>query len=175
MDIKVDNLDFDTLRLIDENGQYQQYNLKQELKINESILQQEMLEQPSKYIYWSSLLEKLRYYQELEDLKLEKIVAGLDGDARAYIKKNDGKPTKDQVDAYIKQQDEYITQRQRCIHYDHIIGRVQRIVKAFEQRKDMIQSYGKQVANDWSYGHGAGSKSEIGDYSHKVQPQVGGY
>jgi len=179
LDINVDNLDFQELRIVDESGQFRAYDMSKELKINESILQQEMLEQPSKYIYWSSLLEKLRYYQEMEDLKLEVVWAKLDGKAREEIKAKSEKPTKDQVESYIKQQDEYLTQKKVCLHYTHIIGRIQRIVKAFEQRKDMLQSYGKQVANDLSYGQGAGSKFMQDEQAYlnyaqqQVNPQIG--
>lgn len=179
IDISVDNLDFQSLRIIDESKQELVFDMRNELKINESILQQEMLEQPSKYIYWSSLLEKLKYYQEMEELNLEVIWAKLDGKAREEIKAKSEKPTKDQVESYIKQQEEYLNQKKVCLHYTHIIGRLQRIVKAFEQRKDMLQSYGKQVANDLNYGQGAGSKfiqDEQAYYQYaqqQVNPQIG--
>ncbi|AGY48556.1 hypothetical protein Spock_156 [Bacillus phage Spock] len=179
IDVNVDTLDFQNLRIKDESGQELIYDMRNELKINESILQQEMLEQPSKYIYWSSLLEKLRYYQEMEELNLEVVWSKLDGEARTHITAQGGKATKDQVEAYIKQQEAYLKQKKVCVHYTHVIGRLQRIVKAFEQRKDMLQSYGKQVANDLSYGHGAGSKFMQDEQAYlnyaqqQVNPQIG--
>lgn len=160
MEIRVDSLDFSYLRLIDDNGQFEEYDLREELKVNEGNLLQEMLQQPSKYIYWSSLLEKLKLYQEQAELKLEMKVAELDGKARAFITSNGGKPTKDIVEAYIKQQKEYEVETNKVQYFEYIVGRITRIVKAFEQRKDMLQSYGKQVAEDKVYGRGAGSHIE---------------
>lgn len=160
MEIKVDNLDFGLLRLIDETGQYVEYDLTQELKVNEDNLLTEMLEQPSKYIYWSSILERIKFYQEGVELELELKVAELDPEARGYLKQQGEKPTKDMVDAYVKRQESYIEIRKRMALYEHISGRMNRIVKSFEQRKDMLQSYGKQVAENKLYGRGAGSKFE---------------
>lgn len=160
LDIKVDSLDFQLLRIIDETGQYVEYDLKRELSINERNLQKEMLEQPSKYIYWSSILEKIKYFQESTELKLELLMAKLDKEARAELSKDGGKPTKDSVESYIKRQPEYEAARSNCQYYDYIAGRIARIVKSFEQRKDMLQSYGKQLADQKTFGHGAGSKLE---------------
>lgn len=160
MDIRVDNLDFSYLRLVDDSGQFEEYNLKEELKVNEGNLLQEMLQQPSKYIYWSSLLEKLKWYQEDAELKLEVKIAELDKEAREFITNGNGKPTKDVVEAYIKQQPSYGAEKQKVQYLEYTVGRITRIVKAFEQRKDMLQSYGKQVAEDKLYGRGAGSQFE---------------
>jgi hypothetical protein len=160
LEIKIDSFDFDSLKIIDENGQYVEYNLKEELKVNEANLLLEMLQQPSKYIYWASILEKIKYFQEAQELELEMEVAQLDEQARKFITDNGGKPTKDIVEAYIKRQPSYQQARTNCQYYEYIGGRIGRIVKAFEQRKDMLQSYGKQIAEDKLYGRGAGSSFE---------------
>ncbi|AHN66612.1 hypothetical protein Bcp1_137 [Bacillus phage Bcp1] len=160
LDIKVDSIDFQELRIIDENGEYVMYDMREELKVNEANLLQEMLHQPSKYIYWSSILEKIKFFQEKTEMQLELVVAKFDSEAREEIKKNGDKPTKDSVDAYIKQKEEYVSAREQCHYYEYIAGRLARIVKAFEQRKDMLQSYGKQIAEDKTYGAGAGSRIE---------------
>lgn len=160
LDVKVDILDFQDLRIIDENGEFVIYDMREELKVNEKNLLREMLEQPSKYIYWSSVLEKIKFFQEKTELQLEITVAKFDSEAREAIKKNGDKPTKDSVDAYIKLKDEYVAAREQVHYYEYIAGRLARIVKAFEQRKDMLQSYGKQIAEDKTYGAGAGSRIE---------------
>ncbi|QZA69927.1 recombination mediator protein [Bacillus phage 278BB001] len=157
LDVNVGSLDFYNLRLIDENGQFQEYNLEELLKVNEDNYMQEMIEQPAKYIYWSSVLERLKYFQESAELELETTVASLDQEAREYLKDTVPKPTKDMVESYIKRQPTYKSAKDKEIQYNYIVGRVQRIVKAFEQRKDMLQSYGKQVIDNQQYGRGAGS------------------
>lgn len=156
LEVKVDSLDFDQINIIDENKQFETFNLKKELAVNEHNLLTEMLEQPSKYIYWSSVLEKLKFFQESTELQLEFLVATLDKQARDEMKQIGEKPTKDSVDAFIKRSEKYQAMRQSCLGYDYVIGRVQRIVRAFEQRKDMLQSYGKQVLENQLYGKGAG-------------------
>jgi transcriptional regulator of heat shock response len=158
LEIHVTSLDFSTLRIIDKTGNLHEYDLQEILKITEANLEGQMLEQASTYIYWASLLEELKYYQELAEKTLEKVIADLDPEARKHLTNEGTKPTKDTVDAYIKRQDEYDTAKTDLLNYNRIVGRVARVVKAFEQRKDMLQSYGKQVSDQKSYGHGAGSR-----------------
>jgi hypothetical protein len=160
LEIKVDSLDFRFLRIVDNQGEFEEYDLKEELKVNEAILTTEMLQQPSKYIYWSSLLEKIKLYKEQAEMTLELEIAKMDQEARDFITSHQGKPTKDIVEAYIKRQPAYETLSNNVQYFKYIEGRIARIVKAFEQRKDMLQSYGKQVAEDKAYGRGAGSYIE---------------
>lgn len=152
----LDNLDFNYLRLIDETGNFVEIDLKEELSVNEDILEREMLQQPSKYVYWSSILEKLRLFQENAELELDILLGKLDKEARDSLEK----PTKDAVDGYIKRTEAYKVAKEKCNYYDYLVKRLQFIVRAFEQRKDMLQSYGKQKAHDRSYGQGAGSQIE---------------
>lgn len=157
LNVKVDSIDFQHLAIIDESGQYVEYDLTKELAVNESNLLQEMLHQPAKYIYWSSMLEKIKYFQESTELELELVEAKLDKVAREQLEK----PTKDSVEAYIKRTEDYQNARKKCSYYEYLSGRIQRIVKAFEQRKDMLQSYGKQLADQKSFGQGAGTRFEV--------------
>lgn len=155
--IHIDAFDFHLVRLVDESGILQEFNLNEELKVNENNLLKEMLEQPGKYIYWASVLEKLKYYQESRELDLEKKEAELEPIARAELVESDKKPTKDMIAAYIRRDANYLQIRQDLLTFNHVIGKVTRIVKAFEQRKDMLQSYGKQVLENQLYSKGAGS------------------
>jgi len=157
LDIVIDAFDFNTVRLVDENGQVESFNLKEELKVNEHNLLKEMLEQPGKYIYWASVLEKLKFYQESKELSLERREAELEPIARKELKAEETKPTKDMIAAYIKRDEQYQQIQNELQTYNLIIGKVSRIVKAFEQRKDMLQSYGKQVLENQLYSKGAGS------------------
>jgi hypothetical protein len=160
VEIKIDQFDFDTLVLTDETGQTITYNLREELKVNEANLLQEMLHQPSKFIYWASIYEKLKYFQEAKELEAERVIARIDTEAREYYKGTETKATKDVVEAYRKSKDEYHEVMTELNYYDFIVGKILRIVKAFEQRKDMLQSYGKQVLEQKGYGAGAGTRIE---------------
>lgn len=175
LDIKLDRLDFQILRLIDESGQHITLDLQKELSVNEANLEVEMLQQPSKYVYWSSILEKIRFFQESAELEMELLIAELDKEAREELPKEDIKPTKDSVDNYIKRTEAYKVQKEKCNHYAYLVKRIQFIVRAFEQRKDMLQSYGKQIAQDRTYGQGAGSKHYEDHYQNpNNQPQIPG-
>jgi hypothetical protein len=89
------------------NGQVESFNLKEELKVNEHNLLKEMLEQPGKYIYWASVLEKLKFYHESKELSLERREAELEPIARKELKAEETKPTKDMIAAYIKRDKQY--------------------------------------------------------------------
>lgn len=154
MEINIGSFDFEWLGLKDETGQTQQFNLRDELRVNEQNLMQEMLEQPAKYIYWSSVLEKLKYFQEAAELKAEREIARIDAEAREHYKGSDTKATKDVVETYRKQHVDYEGIMNNLHYYNMVVGYVTRIVKAFEQRKDMLQSYGKQIADQKGYGAG---------------------
>lgn len=167
MQIKVDTFDFDNISLVDESGQLQEFNLKKELAVNEYNLMTEMLEQPSKFIYWAAILEKLKYFQESKELQLEQLIAQLDTAARDHYAGTTTKATKDVVEAYRKSQPEYAEMMASINYYNYIVGKVARIVKAFEQRKDMLQSYGKQVAEQKMFGQGAGGT--IPKYQYPLQ------
>jgi len=156
MDIQLDNLDFYYLRLIDETGQFQEIDLRKELAVNENQLEREMLQQPSKYVYWTSVLERIRLFQDNAELEMEVLMGELDKEAREVLEK----PTKDSVEGYIRRTEKYQNQKRKCNYYEYLVRRLNFIVKAFEQRKDMLQSYGKQKANEKVYGQGAGTRQE---------------
>ncbi|WWO58998.1 hypothetical protein [Listeria phage 20422-1] len=145
MDIHVDSLEFSQLRIIDGNGQVTELDLEKELRVNEYSMQEEFLNQAPKYIYWASILEKVRMYQESASLALEVVGAQMNEKARDYYKTVDTKPTKDQVEAYILQQEEYQVAYKQLLTYNHLVKQLQYVVKAFEQRKDMLIQYGADL------------------------------
>lgn len=164
MDIQVESLDFHTIKLIDETGEFVEIDLQSELGINEHNLEVEMREQPSKYLYWTSVLEKVRLFKESAELELEFLEGRLDREARVELPKMDMKPTKDSVEGFMRRNQDYQEARQKCNHYDYLVRRLNFIVKSFEQRKDLLQSYGRQIMHDEQYGHRAGryhDKTEI--------------
>ncbi|WNO29879.1 hypothetical protein [Bacillus phage SDFMU_Pbc] len=158
MDVNINSFDFDLIRLIDETGASVDYNLREELAVNEHNLLQEMLEQPAKFVYWASLLEQLKYYQESKELECERVTAQVDDAARQHYNSTGTKPTKDMVETYRRLRPEYEQVMLEYMQLKLIVGKVSRIVKAFEQRKDMLQSFGKQLAEHKFYGSGAGGK-----------------
>ncbi|MCC9083806.1 hypothetical protein LOS22_15390 [Enterococcus faecium] len=77
LDLRVNDLEFRKIRVTDENGETIVFDLTEELQVNEFSVRQAFLEQPAKYTYWTSLLERLRMYQENYELQAEKRKAEL--------------------------------------------------------------------------------------------------
>ena len=152
VDLFVESLDFDTINIKTASGETVTFNLKQELTINEFDMNSEFALQPSKYVYWSSLLETVRSYLESAQLTEEVKRADLYEPARlALVASGVTKPTKDQIDAKILQTPEYITTKETVARYSLYVKKLQYIVKAFEQRKDMIQQMGAEKRRQLDY------------------------
>lgn len=136
-------MDFGRIRIRDANGEVREYNLNQELVINEYNLQEEFRLQPSKYVFWSSVLEQVRGYQESAQLQEERVRADLYEKARqSLIEGGSPKPTKDQIEAWIIRQEEYVKAREQVLGYSNFVRQLQYVVKAFEQRRDMLTQVG---------------------------------
>lgn len=152
LDITVGSLDFSTIRIKDSNNQAYEYDLKAELQINEHNLQAEFKEQASKYVYWTSILEQLRGYQESAELQEERVRANLYEQGRlALINEGSAKPTKDQVEAWLMRQEPYVQAREQVLAYSKFVRQLQYVVKAFEQRRDMLTQIGADQRKQKEY------------------------
>lgn len=139
LDIVVNDLEFTKIRIRDANGEYREYDLQEELQINEHNLDNEIKLQPGKYVYWSSILEQLRAYLEAAELKEEHLKAQLYEMAReALIQAGTPKPTKDQIDSWILRQETYKEAQQQTLTYHRFVKQVNYVVKALEQRHTML-------------------------------------
>ncbi len=152
LDLRVNDLEFRKIRVTDENGETIVFDLTEELQVNEFSVRQAFLEQPAKYTYWTSLLERLRMYQENYELQAEKRKAELyEPSRKSLIEQGVTKPTKDQIEAQIMLDEQYYALRQSIISLTFNVRQVQYVVKAFEQRKDMLIQYGADLRRDFEY------------------------
>lgn len=152
LEISVGSLDFNVISIRDSSGNVHTYDLMQELQINEHDLQTEFKLQASKYVYWASVLEQVRGYLEASELQEEKIKASLYENARsALIAEGSPKPTKDQVEAWIMRQENYINAREQVLGYNKFVKQLQYVVKSFEQRRDMLTQIGADVRKQKEY------------------------
>lgn len=156
MDVRLDDISGE-FRIIDENGEIRSYNLHDELRINEANLAQEFLQQPSKYLYWGSVLEKVNMYLDSAKWKLEVLEANLRDEARIFFTQKNVKSNAQMIDDYAKKNQSWQDQRAQITNLEFIVKQTKLIVRSFEQRKDMLQSYGAQIRNDINYGNGAGN------------------
>lgn len=152
LNLRVDDLEFKTIKIIDDNGEVVTHDLQTELQVNEFNVRTAFLEQPAKYTYWTSILERLRMYQENYELKAEKKKSELYEPSRvALINQGVAKPTKDQIEAQIMLDEDYYKLRQSIVNLSFNVRQLQYIVKAFEQRKDMLIQYGADLRREYEY------------------------
>lgn len=146
MEINVGAFDFDTITIKDRNGETRTFNLSEELKVNEFNVVGEFLEQPAKYVYWSSILERVRMYKESAELQAETYKASMYETARmSLVDAGINKPTKEQVNSVILSDEGYIKLLEAVNMYTYIVGQLVYVVKAFEQRRDMLIQYGADL------------------------------
>lgn len=152
LDLRVDSLDFDNIRIIDENGEVTNYNVNQELQVHEFNVRQAFLEQPAKYAFWSSVLEKLKLYQETYEMQLSTRKAELYDTCRVQlVERGIAKPTKDQIEAEILLDEKYQQIANTVIVTNYNVRRMSAFVKAVEQRKDMLIQYGADLRRENEY------------------------
>lgn len=107
--------------------------------INKHDISEELYMQPQKYVYYTALLEKVRSYLEGAKLAEEVMHAKLYEPARVGLVASMGKnPVKDQIEAEILNDEEYLDKREQVIILESTVKNLQYIVRAFEQRKDML-------------------------------------
>lgn len=162
--ITVADLDFYKITIKDENGNQRQVDLQEELRFDKQNAEEHFQTNSAKYIYWSSLLERLNFQLEKANAKLEQVEALLDETARNSITK----PTKDSVTAWIQRQDSWQEAKDLVIRTKYMCNHVNRIVKAFEFRNSMLKQQGEQNRHDEGFGYGAGRHS-----SERSERQVG--
>lgn len=115
------------------------YDIRDELTIDEHNLSKDLREQPSKYMYWASILEKARSYYEASSIELERIYAKLYEPCRLKsVAQGVQRPTKDQINSLIIQEEEYIKAQDINKNYEMYVKQLQYVVRAFESRKDML-------------------------------------
>lgn len=145
MEIHLDSLDFDSFTIKDKNGNHIEISVRDELVINETNIQQEFLGQSGKYAYWANLLEIVRHHLEVEQRKLETLGSQLNLTVRHQYKVNGEKPTKDMVESAIFTDGSYQQQLQEVEKWNYRTKQIQYVVKAFEQRKDMLIQFGADL------------------------------
>lgn len=139
MEITIDDLEFSRITIVDAHGNREERNLQEELLINKSNIEEELYEQPQKYVYYTALLEKVRSYLESAKLAEEMVHARLYEPSRELLVSSTGRnPTKDQIESHILNNEEYLDKREQVVILEATVKNLQYVVRAFEQRKDML-------------------------------------
>jgi len=152
LELRVTNIDFDKVRITDENGETQTYDINKELAVDPFNVRDEFLHQSSKYSYWASLLEQLKLYEESYELQADKKRSELYEPSRQkLLAEGVTRPSKDQIDSQIMLDGDYYNLCNNVVAIHYQVNQIKALVKAFEQRKDMLIQYGADQRKEYEY------------------------
>lgn len=138
--------------LLDQKGQETEYNIDNELAVNENNYLQEFLDQARKYSFWSDKLTIAHRQVSGAEQEADLLHAKLYDVKYLELSKTKSRPTKDMVEASILQDKDYqsaLTKVQDCVFVEN---QLKFIVKSFEQRKDMLIQFGADMRKDKNIG-----------------------
>lgn len=133
--------------IINRNGEATTHDVQSELfDINEYNYQSAMLDQASKYEQWSSYMTDMYRYAQEKHTQLDVLHSKL-YNQKFHEAQNAGtkKPTKDYVESLVLTNDEYQAKQAEVADADYNAAQLKNIVKALEQRKDMLISFGSEM------------------------------
>ena len=113
-------------------------DLMRELRIDRHRLGHELLRQPGKFGWWASLYAEVESKAEILEIRLEEMFGEL---ARHYLRKYKGKLKATELKHRIVGNAEYQKLRRRLWRWKKSERFLKGAVRAFEQRKDVLQSY----------------------------------
>lgn len=126
---------------VEHQGEKFEFNLFEELQINESIIAKEIKNQPNSYAFLSMLHVELQYLLSKAKVSEEKIYDRLYVLYKGKINKATGRPNPDDVaKALAGQHSKYIKARNKTISLSKQLGTIANCVKAFEQRSSLLQT-----------------------------------
>lgn len=126
---------------VEYGGEKFEFNLFEELKINESIISKEIKEQPNSYAFLAMLQTKLAYLKDRAKVNEEKIYNKLYDLFKAKINNQTNRPNSDDVaKAKAMKHSQYVKARNKTLSLSKQLGTISNCVKAFEQRSSLIQT-----------------------------------
>lgn len=140
------------IELLDQTGRKTVYNINDELAVNQNNYQQEFLDQPRKYSFWSDKLTIAHRQVSGAEQKADLLHAQLYDSKYLELAKTKSRPTKDMVEASILQDTDYQKALDNITQYSFVEEQLKYIVKAFEQRKDMLIQFGAEMRKDRDIG-----------------------
>jgi len=129
-------------------GKVVTFNVKEELAVSEDTLTQDFMEQAGKYAWWAMLAETAKYHRDSKEIELDKAEARADKKAREELEVSGTKITEGAVKSLIKLNDGYIDAYKAFNEAKKNAAILEKVAKAFEQRKDMLQSTGKTILSN---------------------------
>ena len=117
------------------------FNLNEELRINENIINSQIKDQPTSYAFLTMLQQKLIKLAKDKEFELQKIYARQLESLRGGKDPSTGRPpSKDSCEVIILASDEYQEKAKELVLIESNANTIRRAVEAFEQRKDILQT-----------------------------------
>jgi hypothetical protein len=167
-------LDFDIESLAFEvpvklrSGKVVTYNIQEELAISEETLTSDFMEQAGKYAWWSTLAEHAKAYRDTMEVAVDKAEAIADTVAREELDCEGIKVTEGAVKQRIKLNEEYLEAVANFNQAKKNASILDKIVKAFEHRKDMLMVVGSHLRDQKdNSGDLRSLKSRAGDITNR--------
>ncbi|BDA81548.1 hypothetical protein [Staphylococcus phage vB_SsapH-Golestan-100] len=153
LEIRVDAINHDVIRVVDNQGQYIDYDVLQDLSVNDYNANSELKEQHVKYRRYADVFNRISFYLEEAETKLSMIGSELNLAIRQeYKARGDKPPTKDVIEAEIMTRQKYTDQQRNVNTLTYQKEQLKTILKAFEQRKDMLVQYTAHLRKDIEHG-----------------------
>ena len=150
--IKIKSTGGEQIEILDQTGKSVIYDIDQELLVNDNNYQQEYLRQAQKYSFWADKLAIANRQVSGAEQQLDLIHAKLYHKYFLDLSKSKARPTKDMVESEIIQDDSYQQALNSLNQCSFVEEKLKFIVKAFEQRKDMLIQFGAEMRKDREIG-----------------------
>lgn len=150
--IKIKSTGGEKIEILDQTGKSVIYDIDQELLVNDNNYQQEYLRQAQKYSFWADKLAIANRQVSGAEQQLDLIHAKLYHKYFLDLSKSKARPTKDMIESEIIQDDSYQQALNSLNQCSFVEEKLKFIVKAFEQRKDMLIQFGAEMRKDREIG-----------------------
>lgn len=153
LDIRVDHIESDTIRVLDSMGNETLYDILDDLRVDDYNANTELKFQHTKYRRYADIFNRVTYYLEEAEVELSAIGSRINLEVRnKYFAATNKQPTQDIVNSEIQSRNEYIEQQKSVNQLKYQKQQLQYVLKAFEQRKDMLVQYTAHLRKDIEHG-----------------------
>jgi predicted nucleic acid-binding Zn-ribbon protein len=116
-------------------------DLIKELKVDKHRIDRELLRQPGLYAWWAALYSASAEKCEKLQMRMERLQAQLSTEATRKLKTRSKYVRAGEVQDLVKNNKELKRMQERLLRWRSAERQLKYAVRAFEQRKDVIQSY----------------------------------
>ena len=145
MELELTTVNFLEVSIKLPSGEIKDFNLENELAISETDLNRDFIEQAGKFAWWASLAESAKEIEERLALNQERVEGEADSRARRKLELDGVKVTEGSVKSMMKTDEKLMTASLAYNRAKKNAATLKQVVKAFEQRKEMLISLGAHI------------------------------